>query len=788
MFLHSGAGLHGHEYSNQSPNDAIQTRNILLRSVFSAPTSPITKSHPSTGATVPFTEISLVQSPSQSQPPSAEPVHAVRRATPPSTPPPTTVRRRPRPLSDRATYGLSYGSTSPRTPEPSVRVRESEHDSLPGPPRRAATTSWNETTIVGSPDSNTSRTASSIHRTSGRRRPARECTTYLLAQPPPKKQRKLHHARPQLYLQMQQLSSEGRPSPVIDVYPCSAFPKTRVAALLKRYPRISRVKPELGSQDIMLLSYGSNEQSSGSEGDSDDKTLKSRDLIAILSPTRTTEEKTEIVLADGIVWTATSRPNGSYDFVSETVKVVAIAYRSHTKHGLLLFAKYARADYSHMSEYRMPRFDLEHPVQSLVVAFASWKALLLAIVIGSSVGPAYDTSSTLISPVISSPNESALDIATKLTRWDAIYFVQAARRGYLFEQEWAFGGGLPTVISFITNVLIGVGFEDTDGLEPLVGVFVSHVSHLLSVLALYQLGLVIWGQGSRRLAFAAALLHVLSPAGLFLSAPYAESAFAFLSFLGYLFFAKGIVSDKKRTVAHDVSVVAAGMWFGFAATFRSNGIFGGLPFAVELLGELTSSPPTLTSVRKRLALVVGGSAVAVGFAVPQIVAYLAFCSGSPETEEVRPWCSKTLPNIYSFVQERYWNVGFLRYWMPGNIPLFLLAAPVLYLLIRSGVETLQAPLSVLRNGEAGPPASLAAAERLLRSMALSQLVLAVLAITNYHVQIITRLSSGYPLWYFWLAGMLGSPTNSAFASKVVVFMVMYATIQGALFASFLPPA
>ncbi|RYP90484.1 hypothetical protein DL770_003395 [Monosporascus sp. CRB-9-2] len=324
MFLHSGASLHGHEYSNQSPNAAIQAPSFPFRSVFSAPTSPITKSHASIGATVPFTGVLLVQSPSQSpsqsQPPPAEPLHAVRRTTPPSTPPPTTVRRWPRRLSDSATDGPSYDPMSPRTPEPSVRVREPEHDYFPGAPRRAATTSWNERTIVGNPDSNASRTASSVHRTSGRRRPARKSTTYLLAQPPPMKQRKLHHTRPQLYLQMQQLSSKGRPSPVIDVYPSSAFPKTRVAPLLKRYPRISRVKPELGSRDIMLLSYGSNEQSSDSKSDSDDKTLESRDLIAILSPTRTTEEKAEIVLADGIVWTTTSRPNGSYDFVSETAK------------------------------------------------------------------------------------------------------------------------------------------------------------------------------------------------------------------------------------------------------------------------------------------------------------------------------------------------------------------------------------------------------------------------------------------------------------------------------------
>ncbi len=169
------------------------------------------------------------------------------------------------------------------------------------------------------------------------------------------------------------------------------------------------------------------------------------------------------------------------------------------------------------------------------------------------------------------------------------------------------------------------------------------------MLVLYQLGLVVWG--NRRLSFTAALLHVLSPAGLFLSAPYAESTFAFLSFLGYLFFAKGVLSDK-RTVVHDVSIVASGMWFGFATTFRSNGILGGVLFASELLRELTSVP-TLVSIRRRLALIVGGSAVAIGFAIPQLIAYLTFCSESSATEQ-RPWCSKTLPSIYSFVQEHYW--------------------------------------------------------------------------------------------------------------------------------------
>lgn len=99
----------------------------------------------------------------------------------------------------------------------------------------------------------------------------------------------------------------------------------------------------------------------------------------------------------------------------------------------------------------MLSLDPKHPTKSLLGTFATWKVFLLAIVLGSSVGPAYDTSSTLLSPEIASSNESVFDLVTKLTRWDSIYFIQNARRGYFFEQEWAFGSGLPAVISFFVQ-------------------------------------------------------------------------------------------------------------------------------------------------------------------------------------------------------------------------------------------------------------------------------------------------------------------------------------------------
>ena len=74
------------------------------------------------------------------------------------------------------------------------------------------------------------------------------------------------------------------------------------------------------------------------------------------------------------------------------------------------------------------------------------------------------------------------------------------------------------------------------------------------------------------------------------------------------------------------------------------------------------------------------------------------------------------------------------------------------------------------------------------SMAIVQLALAALAVTTYHVQIINRISSAYPVWYWWVAGELVYEPRTGFAKNVVVFMVMYAMIQGVLFATFLPPA
>ncbi|CCD51408.1 glycosyltransferase family 76 protein, partial sequence [Botrytis cinerea T4] len=94
------------------------------------------------------------------------------------------------------------------------------------------------------------------------------------------------------------------------------------------------------------------------------------------------------------------------------------------------------------------------PVRTLILCFILWKISLLLIA-ACSPGPGYDTSTSLLLSSLHSIGKKKLPsvvqyLIGKLVRWDAIYFVHASNRGYVYEQEWAFGWGFTRVIKFST--------------------------------------------------------------------------------------------------------------------------------------------------------------------------------------------------------------------------------------------------------------------------------------------------------------------------------------------------
>lgn len=127
----------------------------------------------------------------------------------------------------------------------------------------------------------------------------------------------------------------------------------------------------------------------------------------------------------------------------------------------------------------------------------------------------------------------------------------------------------------------------------------------------------------------------------------------------------------------------------------------------------------------------------------------------------------------------------MKYWTPNQLPLFLLASPMLAILLKSGLDF---SLNLTHGLGRTIPVPSESYRTFVITLAVIQTLIATLAITNFHVQIINRLSSGYAIWYWWVARSLSSDKSQKLASRIVVFMVMYAGIQGGLYASFLPPA
>ncbi|KAL8392594.1 hypothetical protein RB595_002693 [Gaeumannomyces hyphopodioides] len=312
MFLHSGASLHGHEYSNRpapGAGPALNRRSPLLRSPFSA---PLARSN-----TAPPPAL-------QSRYPPPQPGRQAQTTQPQQQPLQSCL---PQKQSSRLRWSTAE--------EPIVRFRDQpeivdgmaeKHDSVLGPPSPAIVSedegSCSEVSEVGSGSANAGGRSRRRHKP----RLPRKSSVFFLARPAPKlvKKRLMKQlVRPKLLLQLHHLSVDKRPTPLLDIFPASTIAGPALGGrFAKRFPRVFGVtgdRSELGSQDVILLrseeycTTADCEVGPVPDDDDDEDNLNRRELVAVLSPLRR-EDRTEIVLDDGNVWVAEPLANGSFEF------------------------------------------------------------------------------------------------------------------------------------------------------------------------------------------------------------------------------------------------------------------------------------------------------------------------------------------------------------------------------------------------------------------------------------------------------------------------------------------
>lgn len=290
MFLHSGASLHGHEYSvKRSPSAPLpyQRRHPILKTALRPLASPSESSE-----TDYFTSSRSAN------------LQNSRRASTDETyrSPSLTLRQR-------------AASNSLTKKDLAVRFREPGMEQIHTP-----SASEDEESIAGS-DVTDGTTDTPIRRKKSRRLP-RKSTRYALAQPAPQlrtKQRRLVQIRPRLLLQLQEIG-DRRAIPAFDLIPSQLVAGALIIPkLAKRFPRMFHANAELSQNDVLLVrseDYGSTSSGMSSISSEDDGGgLHDRDVWAVISAlSGDCENAAEIVLEDGVPWYATPMANGSFEF------------------------------------------------------------------------------------------------------------------------------------------------------------------------------------------------------------------------------------------------------------------------------------------------------------------------------------------------------------------------------------------------------------------------------------------------------------------------------------------
>jgi GPI mannosyltransferase 2 len=359
-------------------------------------------------------------------------------------------------------------------------------------------------------------------------------------------------------------------------------------------------------------------------------------------------------------------------------------------------------------------------------------------------------------------------------RWDAQYFLHISEHGYSYENTLAFYPLYPLCIRVVRYVLVNVApFMSIHTLSLLIGIILNVIFFAKATNALYELGRKVLRD--QRKAEIAAILFCFNPASIFFTAPYSESLYCWLSFALML------------KCFDDINSVLIVVPLSLSILCRSNGLINVgfvMYFGLKKMFKQNTILSFVTVFLKVFSILI---IIAFHFGLMQVYNYYLFClqknfnlpdfiknyaiqhdliiAGNRTNDtSSSPWCSSNLPISYSYVQQHYWNVGYLQYYEWKQIPNFLLAAPIIFIIFcnafkfflrnqpycwRLGIFNLKP--SVLR--------ATAIPDQNQFVFIAHAVVLTLFCILFVHIQVTTRiLASSNPMLYFFCANYFCKPS------------------------------
>lgn len=364
-----------------------------------------------------------------------------------------------------------------------------------------------------------------------------------------------------------------------------------------------------------------------------------------------------------------------------------------------------------------------------------------------------------------------MHVLDKLLSWDSVYFFKLTFDGIAFEHEWVFGPLLWRLLGVLMKLFSSNIYD-----ALIVSMIINNICHFLSCVLLRKLTLLIFGPRfkSKKLvstfANTCSLLCAIQPSGIFSTVGYSESVSQLFCYLGLYYRAYALTNNVRQ---HRKQYLLSGICFSIAFGYRSNCLLYGILYLYDLFNAIKHR--TFVSMLMSL---ISGLLLFASLYISVALPYLRYC---PERGE---WCQSITKSLVTYAQSYYWNVGFLKYFTLGNIPLFLIAMPQLLVLI----------LSLIRFK----------ACKKIRGEWLVCFVYTFLQFTTMHVQIVNRVSTCTFLHIWFLSSLLYQDAfngnanankkkqnflfSQRFAHWMILFWMVWVIVQAGLYAVFLPPA
>lgn len=372
-------------------------------------------------------------------------------------------------------------------------------------------------------------------------------------------------------------------------------------------------------------------------------------------------------------------------------------------------------------------------------------------------------------------NRSSEVILGSFLRWDSIHYVNIATNGYLRDYEYVFYPLYPAALWVFSK---SVPFVTP--LEGLIlgGLLLNVVCNTVSAYFLHHF-LSFHGY-SQRIIQTAIVCFAANPASVFFSTLYTESLFMMLSLIAlYAFTVKG-------------SYISC-IFFLLASYCRSNGVFN----SVIIGSSVLTNTAKYRSTSAVLALAAISCCIFPSFTV-NYYSEKNICSAQQvfpgdNSSETLSFCRsnyslgmlRTLPlhmfifSPYAYLQKKYWNISFLAQYQFKQLPNFLLASPIVAIILHHlyckyrSLSSLEAIKLYVKQDQEFP-------------YHLHMITLLVICTCWAHVQVTTRvLLSSNPFVYIALAECLHS-ANDRVRCYSKLYIIFFNFVGVALHVNYFP--